>query len=58
MTDLNTQPAEMRFTLHIKRAATGLTETVEMVGHITPPPAEGIGPEPQAEPEPDPKTNP
>lgn len=36
MTDLVSQPAELRFTLEITRAATGLTETVEMVGHITP----------------------
>lgn len=36
MIDLATQPAELRFTLEIKRAATGLTETVEMVGHVAP----------------------
>jgi len=29
-------PGELRFTLEIKRAATGLTETVEMVGKATP----------------------
>jgi hypothetical protein len=34
MTDLITEPSEVRFTLEITRAETGLTETVEMVGHI------------------------
>ena len=38
MTDLVSQPAEIRFTLEITRAATGLTETVEMVGHVIPQP--------------------
>lgn len=38
MTDLTSQPAEIHFTLEITRAATGLTETVEMVGHIAPEP--------------------
>lgn len=34
MIELAGQPAEIRFTLEIKRAATGLTETVEMVGML------------------------
>ena len=38
MTDLVSQPAELHFTLEITRAATGLKETVEMVGHIIPAP--------------------
>lgn len=38
---LNGQPGELRFTIEIKRAATGLTETHELVGKILPdPPAE------------------
>ena len=37
MIELSSQPAELRFTLEITRAATGLTETVEMVGHVVPP---------------------
>jgi hypothetical protein len=32
MISLANQPGEFRFTLQIKRAATGETETVEMVG--------------------------
>lgn len=36
MSDLISQPAELRFTLEITRAATGLKETVEMVGHVIP----------------------
>lgn len=39
MNELEGRPAELRFTLEIKRAATGATETVEMVGHIVPPQA-------------------
>jgi len=34
MIDLTGKPAELRFTLEITRAATGETETVEMVGTI------------------------
>lgn len=37
MIELEGQPTELRFTLEIKRAATGATETVEMVGYIAPP---------------------
>ena len=33
---LASNPAELRFTLSIKRADTGITEEVEMVGHIDP----------------------
>lgn len=35
MAELNTQPAELHFTLEIKRA-NGEVETVEMVGHVIP----------------------
>jgi hypothetical protein len=38
MPELSGQPAELRFTLEITRAATGITETVEMVGYIVPDP--------------------
>ena len=38
MADLNAQPAEVRMTLQIVRAATGKTETVELVGHVVPAP--------------------
>ena len=34
MSNLESQPAEIRFTIEVKRAATGVTETVEMVGVI------------------------
>ena len=36
MPELQGQPAEVRFTLSIKRAATGLTDTFDMVGKILP----------------------
>jgi hypothetical protein len=36
MINLSAQPAELHFTLEITRAETGLTETVEMVGHVIP----------------------
>lgn len=36
MNELNDQPAELKFTLEITRAATGEKETVELVGIITP----------------------
>lgn len=35
MIELSGQPGELRFTLEITRAATGKTETVELVGKIT-----------------------
>lgn len=38
MNELEGRPAELHFTLEITRAATGLKETVEMVGHIVLPP--------------------
>lgn len=38
MTALTTEPAELRMTLQIVRAATGKTEIVELVGHIVPAP--------------------
>lgn len=34
MINLNTEPAELHFTLEIKRKDTGLVETVQMVGHV------------------------
>jgi hypothetical protein len=34
--ELEGPPAELRFTLTIKRAATGKVETFEMVGHSDP----------------------
>jgi hypothetical protein len=40
-------PAEVRMTLQITRAATGKTETVELVGRVA-----GIEPNPQPEGEP------
>lgn len=36
MIELQGQKAELRFTLEIKRAATGEVETYEMVGHTDP----------------------
>lgn len=36
MIELQGQPAELRFTVEIKRAATGQVETYEMVGHADP----------------------
>lgn len=38
MTDLTARPAELHMTLQIVRAATGKTETVELVGHVIPAP--------------------
>ena len=35
MNNLVGQPAELHMTVHVTRAATGLTETVELVGRIT-----------------------
>lgn len=35
MSDVQGPPAELRFTLTVVRAATGATETYEMVGHVT-----------------------
>jgi hypothetical protein len=34
MVKLNGQPAEFTFTIDVKRAETGITETFEMVGHV------------------------
>lgn len=34
MTELAGQPGELRFTIEITRAATGETETVELIGKI------------------------
>lgn len=34
MSDLIGQPGELRFTVQVKRAATGETETHELIGHI------------------------
>lgn len=49
MIELSGQPAELHFTLEIKRAATGLTETVQMVGHIA------AQPQPQQQQQPTPE---
>ena len=35
MTELNGKPGELRFTVSVKRAATGKVETFEMVGKVT-----------------------
>jgi hypothetical protein len=34
MAELNTEPAELRFTIEVKRAETGLVDVYELVGHI------------------------
>jgi hypothetical protein len=34
MIDLKTEPAELNFTIEIKRKDTGKVEVVQMVGHI------------------------
>lgn len=34
MIELTGQPGELRFTLEITRAATGETETIEMIGKV------------------------
>lgn len=34
MSELTGQPAEVRMTIEVKRAATGQTETFDLVGHI------------------------
>lgn len=36
MSDLKGQGGELRATIHITRKATGITETVELVGRTTP----------------------
>ena len=38
MPEIQGPPAELRITLQIHRAATGQTETVQLVGHVVPPP--------------------
>jgi hypothetical protein len=43
MASLMGTPGELAFTLQITRAATGLTETVELVGRITGDQAEQLG---------------
>lgn len=40
MTDLKGQPAEVRMTITVKRAATGLEETMELVGRVDSEPKE------------------
>lgn len=45
------QPAELHGVLHIKRAATGLTETVHFVGRTTVEQAQAAGIQPQPTPE-------
>lgn len=34
--NMQAQPPEVRLTLEITRAATGETETVELIGHLAP----------------------
>ena len=34
MSDLTGQPGELHFTVQVTRAATGKTETYELIGHI------------------------
>jgi hypothetical protein len=36
MSSLNGQPGELRFTIEVKRKATGKTETHELIGKIIP----------------------
>lgn len=43
MNELKGDGGELRFTLQITRAATGLTETVELVGRISESDAEALG---------------
>lgn len=43
MNELKGQPAELHMTLQITRKATGLTETVELVGHTTVEAAQAAG---------------
>jgi hypothetical protein len=49
MSDLQAQAGELKFTIEIKRAATGETETHELVGHLTPEQADELGLAPQTE---------
>lgn len=34
MTELKAKPGELRFTIEVKRAATGKVETFEMIGRV------------------------
>ena len=43
MIELEGKPAEVHFTIQVKRAATGLTETYQMVGHVVPEPDPNVG---------------
>jgi hypothetical protein len=36
MAELSTEPAELRFTIEVKRAETGEVDVYELVGHILP----------------------
>jgi hypothetical protein len=45
MSDLVSEPSEIRFTIEVKRAATGITETYQMTGHVV-----DLPNEPQPEP--------
>lgn len=38
MAELNTEPAELHFTIEIKRKDTGKIETFDMIGHVIPNP--------------------
>lgn len=43
MIDLSGTPAEITFTIEVKRAATGLTEKYQLVGHVVPQPETNVG---------------
>ena len=47
MADLAGQPAELHMTLQITRAATGITETVQIVGRTTVEQAQAAGIQPK-----------
>ena len=49
MSDLSGKPAEVHFTISIKRAATGLTEHYQMVGRVDNAPQEQPQPAPLKE---------
>lgn len=50
MAELQGKPGELRFTVEVKRVATGKTETFEMVGHVLPETEESDDGQDQAKP--------
>lgn len=50
MIELSGKPAEVHFTIEVKRAATGITETYQMVGHVVPEPTPIVGEENDSQP--------